>query len=92
MRTKEQDKAHLDLHNELMHVVVRLPSDYKPYGEVERWKDDNKNYPDCSMGCKHYKTLSGELSADWGVCANRQSRRFGFLTFEHQAGLDCYER
>ena len=92
MKNKEQDKTHLDLHNELMFVVVKLPSDYKPFGNVERWADKDKNYPDCSMGCKHFKTLSGELGADWGVCTNRDSKRFGFLTFEHQAGLDCFEK
>lgn len=82
---------HKELHEELMHVVVRLPSDYYPYGLVDRWNDEKESYPDCSMGCKHYKTLSGELGADWGVCINRQSRRFGFLTFEHQAGYNCFE-
>lgn len=82
---------HKELHEELMHVVVRLPSDYYPYGLVDRWKDEDQPYPDCSMGCKHYKTLSGELGADWGVCTNRESKRFGFLTFEHQAGKDCFE-
>ena len=39
-----------ELHNELMHVVVRLPKDYEPYGSVKRWEDPDKNYPDCSMG------------------------------------------
>lgn len=80
-----------ELHNELMHVVVRLNSDYYPFGLVDRWKDEEQSYPDCSMGCKHFKTLSGELGADWGVCTNRNSKRFGFLTFEHQAGKDCFE-
>lgn len=82
----------MNLHEELMHVVVRLPSDYKPFGNVERWADRDKNYPDCSMGCKHFKTLSGELGADWSVCTNRDSKRFGFLTLEHQTGLDCFEK
>lgn len=81
----------MNLHEELMFVVVRLLSDYKPFGNVERWADKDKNYPDCSMGCKHFKTLSGELGADWGVCTNRKAKRFGFLTFEHQAGFDCFE-
>jgi len=40
----------------------------------------------------HYKTLPGELGADWGVCINKNAPRFGLLTFEHQAGLDCFER
>lgn len=82
----------MNLHEELMFVVVRLLSDYEPFGKVKRWEKDDEEYPDCSMGCKHYKTLSGELGADWGVCINRESRRFGFLTFEHQAGKNCFER
>lgn len=80
-----------DLHNELMFVVVKLPNDYEPFGKVKRWEDPNKEYPDCSMGCKFYKTLSGELGQDWGVCVNRSSYRFGLLTFEHQAGKECFK-
>ncbi|NBP02860.1 MAG: hypothetical protein EBU90_22635 [Proteobacteria bacterium] len=81
-----------ELHNELMHVVVRLPKDYEPYGNVKRWEDPDKSYPDCSMGCKYYRPLAGELGQDWGVCVNRSNYRFSFLTFEHQAGAECYER
>jgi len=81
-----------ELHEELLHVVVRLPKDYDPFGDVKRWENPEENYPDCSMGCKYYKTLSGELGSDWGVCVNRNSHRFGFLTFEHQAGKDCFEK
>jgi len=81
-----------DLHNLLIERVTRLESDYQPFGKVERWEKEDEEYPDCSMGCKHYKTLSGELGADWGVCVNPNSRRFAFLTFEHQAGKDCFEK
>ena len=80
-----------DLHTQLIEVVEKLPSDYKPWGQVERWEDSNKNYPDCSMGCKYANWLEGDLKSDWCICVNSNSPRFGKLTFEHQAGLDCYE-
>jgi hypothetical protein len=35
--------------------------------------------------------LQGELGQDWVVCTNIKSARFGKLTFEHQAGVGCYE-
>ena len=73
-----------ELHNELMHVVVRLPKDYEPYGQVKRWEDPNKSYPDCSMGCKYFIELKGELGNDWGICCNKNSHRYSLLTFEHQ--------
>ena len=79
------------LHEDLLSKVTRLPGDYEPFGTIKRWEDNNKNYPDCSMGCKHFKTLEGELGMDWGVCVNRNSHRFGFLTLEHQAGMGCFE-
>ena len=44
-----------NLHEELMFSVVKLSSDYKPFGKVERWENENEEYPDCSMGCKHYR-------------------------------------
>ena len=50
-----------NLHEELMFNVVKLSSDYKPFGKVERWENENEEYPDCSMGCKHYRKLEGEL-------------------------------
>ena len=28
--------------------------------------------------------IKGELGNDWGVCSNRNSHRYGLLTFEHQ--------
>ena len=80
-----------ELHNELIRAVTRLPGDYEPYGNVKRWENPDKSYPDCSMGCKYFKPLEGELEQDWGVCVNRSNYRFGLLTFEHQAGAKCYE-
>ena len=82
----------MQTHNDLLQKMTCLPTDYKPWGLVERWQDEKKNYPDCSGGCKYYKTLQGELGADWGVCINKSSPRFGLLTFEHMAGKDCFEQ
>lgn len=81
-----------DLHNLLIERVTRLESDYQPFGKVQRWEKEDEEYPDCSMGCKHYKTLSGELGADWGVCTNIHAKRFSLLTFEHQTGKGCFEK
>ena len=89
---QRKTKQMSNLHEELMFNVVKLSSDYKPFGKVERWENENEEYPDCSMGCKHYRKLEGELGFDWGVCVNRNSKRFAFLTFEHQAGKGCYEK
>ena len=69
-------------------IVRLLPSDYTDYGgEVIRWQDSSKAYPDCSTGCRHWWPLDG----DWGVCRNPRSARAGLLTFEHQAGEGCWE-
>jgi hypothetical protein len=81
----------MSIHEELKNVMVCLPQDYYPYGKEERWLDPDKNYPDCSAGCKHFSKLEGELGADWGICINTNSHRFGLLTFEHQAGFNCFE-
>jgi len=71
-------------HNEIFKMVKKLPEDYKPFGEVERWANPEEEYPDCSIGCKYYLKLKGKLGNDWGVCANLNSHRYGLLTFEHQ--------
>jgi hypothetical protein len=82
----------MKIHDILWKVLRVLPTDYKEYGgEVERWEDENKSYPDCSCGCKHFVILNGELGADWGVCSNPKSPRAGLLTWEHQTGVDCFE-
>lgn len=79
-------------HKELFNILVRKPSDYKDYGgEVERWKNDNESYPDCSCGCVHFMELEGEMGADWGICTNPKSERQGLLTWEHQNGYKCFE-
>ena len=73
---------------ELWKIVKILPTDYSDYGgTVVRWADNNKNYPDCSSGCKHW----WPFDSDWGVCKNINSPRAGLLTWEHQAGVACYE-
>jgi len=85
------------IRHHLWQVVQILPTDYTDYGGgVERWADLTENYPDCSSGCRHFRRLSSDLEprledADWGVCANVHSQRVGLLTFEHQAGYQCWE-
>ena len=71
-------------HDYLLEMVKRLPEDYKPFGELERWANPEEEYPDCSMGCKYFIELKGELGNDWGVCCNKNSHRYSLLTFEHQ--------
>ena len=46
-------------HNDLLKIVKKLPEDYKPFGEVERWANPEIEYPDCSMGCKYFIALEG---------------------------------
>ena len=74
-------------HDDLLKIVKRLPEDYKPFGELERWANPEAEYPDCSMGCKYFIPLQGSLGQDWGVCLNKDSHRYGLLTFEHQGCL-----
>lgn len=71
-------------HKHLLKIVIKKPQDYAPFGEVIRWENENENYPDCSMGCKHYLNLENDLGNDWGICCNSKSHRCGLLTFEHQ--------
>lgn len=34
-------------------ILKILPQDYSDYGgEIIRWEDPQKSYPDCSCGCK----------------------------------------
>lgn len=77
-------------HNHLLNIVKKLNTDYEPWGKIARWEDDNKIYNDC-CSCKHFLTLEGVLGYDWGVCSNEKSPRVGLLTFEHQAGFQCFE-
>jgi hypothetical protein len=70
-----------DRHSALHDVVKRLPSDFEPYGERSR---DDEWGPDCSVGCRWFIALEGELRHDWGICHNPASPRCGLLTFEHQ--------
>lgn len=70
-----------------------LPSDYQEYGgEVKRWEDDTKDYPDCSRGCSFFVKLHEPYNFDWGVCSKPNAPRAGLLTWEHQAGFGCFER
>lgn len=82
----------MDTHKTLWEVLKRLPTDYKDYGgEIERWAEENVSYPDCSCGCKFFVPLDGSLGFDWGVCGKKDSPRSGLLTWEHQAGFNCFE-
>lgn len=82
----------MGVHSALLKVLKILPTDYEEYGgEIKRWSDPEKDYPDCSRGCKHFVPLEGELKYDWGVCAKPNSPRSGLLTWEHQTGVDCFE-
>jgi hypothetical protein len=73
-------------HQQLVAICTWLPEDYAPYGELERWPEDDPDAigDDCSCGCRWYAPLEGHLGGDWGVCANPASHRAGLLTFEHQ--------
>lgn len=79
----------------LWNILKILPTDYSDYGgKVERWQDQNKDYPDCSCGCRFWIPLCDKKSQDpdldWGVCSNPLSPRAGLLTWEHQTGIDCF--
>ena len=71
-------------HDHLLKIVIKKEEDYEPFGKIIRWQNEKENYPDCSMGCKYFNKLSGDIGFDWGVCGNPQSHRCGLLTFEHQ--------
>mgnify|MGYP003348177414 CR=1 FL=1 len=77
-------------------VCKVLPTDYRDYGGVvERWKLLDLDYPDCSSGCKWFVPLydfkNEWQDCDWGVCTSPKSPRAGLLTWEHQAGFQCFE-
>lgn len=80
-------------HEHLLRIRKALPTDYAEYGgTVERWKDEEGDYYDCSCGCRWAAWLEQPLGSDWCVCANPGAPRCGLLTFEHQAGHGCFER
>jgi hypothetical protein len=80
-------------HQKLLECMKILPTDYQEYGgEIKRWEKNELDYPDCSRGCKHFVPLEGNLGMDWGVCSKKDAPRVGLLTFEHQAGFDCFEQ
>lgn len=82
----------LVMHAMLHRAKQALPSDYADYGgEIQRWAQADAAYPDCSGGCRHWRPLKGTLGWDWGVCVNLKGPRFGLLTFEHQAGFECFD-
>lgn len=72
-------------------LIEVLPGDYTDYGgQVERWVDPDKGYPDCS-NCRYFIRFGEGVAGDYGVCGNPKSHRAGKLTFEHQSGVDCFE-
>jgi hypothetical protein len=83
-------------HERLLGIMKVLPTDYSDFGgTVERWADEKIAYPDCSGGCKWAEWLwdevGGHPDSDWLVCGRPDGPRAGLLTFEHQAGLGCFE-
>lgn len=83
----KMELSHAQMHEHLMSIVKKLPSDFEPYGNRSR---DEEWGSDCSCGCKYFIPLEAPLSMDWGVCANQNSPRVGLLTFEH-FGCKAYE-
>jgi hypothetical protein len=78
----------MNYQSKLKSVLKILPTDYEDYGgEIKRWADPEKDYPDCSRGCKYVV----KIDKDWVVCTNPKSPRAGMLTWEHQAGFGCFE-
>jgi hypothetical protein len=80
----------------LLDLCKVLDTDYIDYGgKISRWADPDAEYNDCSGGCKHFIPLYNQkyrdADFDYGVCANKKSKRCGLLTFEHQAGFGCFE-
>ena len=58
-------------HELLTMAAVRLPTDYYDFGgAVQRWRDPEGEYPDCSMGCRWAAWLEPPFGADWLVCTN----------------------
>lgn len=83
-----------ELHDRLHAIKPILPTDYTDYGgEVERWADNELGYPDCSHGCRWalWVEMPDGSKGDWLVCTNPTAPRKGLLTWEHQAGFECYE-
>ena len=78
-------------HEGLLAIMPVRETDYLAYGgKIERWRDINEVYGDCSLGCRWAAWLEGSLGADWCVCAKPDGPRAGLLTFEHQAGFGCF--
>ena len=55
----------MNKHNHLLKILIKKEEDYEPFGKVIRWENESEYYPDCSMGCKYFNKLDGELGADW---------------------------
>lgn len=82
--------------NPLLNACKILDTDYSDYGgKITRWLDPDAEYSDCSCGCKFFNPLYNKkddgVDLDFGVCLNPKSKRYGLLTFEHQAGFGCFK-
>lgn len=82
--------------NKLLDACKILDSDYSDFGgKIERFRGSSFDYPDCSCGCNYFAPLFNEehqsKDFDFGVCINPKSKRYGLLTFEHQAGFGCFD-
>ena len=82
MKNKRDDENHAPLtpgqHEQLWQIVVKLPTDFEPYGQRTR-----DVVGDCSCSYRWFLPLVA-MPLDWGVCANPASPRVGLLTFEHR--------
>jgi hypothetical protein len=75
--------------NHFWNIVRVLPTDYHDYGgKIERFSHPEEFYPDC-INCRFFKKIDNE---GWGICSNPNSPRSGLLTYEHQAGFDCFNK
>ena len=82
--------------NPLLNACKVLDTDYVDYGgKISRWADPDNDYLDCSCGCKFFNPLYNNkydgADMDFGVCLNPDAKRYGLLTFEHQAGFGCFK-
>lgn len=81
-------------HHLLLGIVRSLPTDYQPWGDVDRdaiWQRE-EDAPDCSCGCKWALDVEGKLGMDWVVCCRKDAPTAGLLRYEHQSGFGCFEK
>lgn len=70
-------------------VVRVLPTDYHDFGgRIERFAHPEEFYPECK-NCRFFKKINEE---GWGICISVDAPRSGLLTYESQAGFDCFNK